>query len=92
MTYCNSKFITCSFGIVRLLATQDVSPEHKLAHDGYLKYACRWVQQAMRFLRNSFKIVAPGSPFRRLGADLDYNVVVEHAFVMTSWFSTPLPG
>ena len=28
----------------------------------------------------------------RLGADLDYNVIVEHVFVMTSWFSTPLPG
>ena len=26
----------------------------------------------------------------RLGADLDYNVIVEHVLVMTSWFSTPL--
>ena len=50
-----------------------------------------WMQQAMRFLRNSFKLCT-WFTIHRLGADLDYNVIVEHVFVMTSWFSTPLPG
>ena len=50
-----------------------------------------WMQQAMRFLRNSFKLCTWFTT-HRLGADLDYNVIVEHVFVMTSWFSTPLPG
>ena len=50
-----------------------------------------WMQQAMRFLRNSFQLCT-WFTIHRLGADLDYNVIVEHVFVMTSWFSTPLPG
>ena len=45
-----------------------------------------WMQQAMRFLRNSFKLCTSFT-IHRLGADLDYNVIVEHVFVMTSWFS-----
>ena len=49
------------------------------------------MQQAMRFLRNSFKL-RTWFTIHRLGADLDYNVIVENVFVMTSWFSTPLPG
>ena len=59
-SYHHAKFCTCR-GRDGAFSTQDVSPEHKLAHDVYLEYACLECSRQCVFWETASSC-APGSP------------------------------
>ena len=88
----NSKFFSfsCSFGMA--------PSQLKMFHlSTSLPMMCTWSMRVLNAAGNAFsekqlQVVHLVHHSPLVGADLDYNVIVEHVFVMTSWFSTPLPG